>query len=200
MPGAKTRKTRRVIEMDLSLWRAGMQKVLRGDPKSLIITRTLTSVLRYIGRQRWQGACHAVSAVIYVLFREQGVEAELCLGEVQRDRVIFNHSWIEIDGAVCDAAIVLTLNGEQFSAPIVKGIDVQTGKASDVKYGVDSGQPDDSPTAMLRKTSFVDFLDGFPGHPHGLWGLAADLGTPLGLQLDIPELREQYADTRWRSR
>lgn len=200
MPDARTRETRRGIKMDMSLWRAGMQKVLKGDPNSLTITRTLTVVLRYIEKRRWQGACHAVSAVIYVLLREQGVVAELCLGEVRRDRIVFNHSWIEIDGAVYDAAIVLTLDGEQFSAPVVRGADVQTGKASDVEYGFNSGQPDDPPTSMIRKTSFVAFLDGFPDHSYGLCGLAADLGLQLGLRLDVPELREKYADTRWLSR
>lgn len=188
------------LGMDLNFWRAGMQRALKGHPHSLAITKTLSVVLRFIDRTGWQGACHAASAVVYLLLCEQSVKAELCLGEAQHENIVFNHSWIEIDGEVYDVAIVQTLDGASRSAPVVKGINVETGQPADILYGVHSGQPDDPYAAMLRKTSFVDFLDGFPDHPSGLWGLAADLGGPLGLRLDSAGLRERHADSRWVSR
>ncbi|MDX6770669.1 MAG: lasso peptide biosynthesis protein [Elusimicrobiota bacterium] len=177
-----------------------MQRILKGHPHSLTITKTLTAILRYIDKARWSGACHASSAVVFILLREQGVGVSLCLGEAQLGNVVFNHSWTELDGEVFDVSIVQTLEDEYLSAPVVMGRNVETGRQTEVQYGVHSGQPDDPPTAMLRKTSFVDFLDGFPGHPFGLWGLAVDLSAPIGLQLDVAELREKYADSRWLSR
>ena len=186
--------------MDLNSWRAGMQRTLKGHPHSLTITKTLMAVLRYIEKMGWSGACHAASAVVFVLLREQGIGAVLCLGEAQLGDMVFNHSWIESDGEVFDVAIVQTLESGLLSAPVVKGRNVETGRPTEIKYGVHSGQPDDPPTAMLRETSFVDYLDGFPENPYGLWGLAVDLAAPLGLQLEVAELREKYADSRWLSR
>ena len=186
--------------MDLNLFRTGTQRILKGHPHSLTITKTLTAVLRYIEKKGWSGACHASSAVVFVLLREQGVEATLCLGEAQIGRAVFNHSWIEVDGQVFDVAIALTLESGMRSAPVIMGRDVLTERPTKVQYGVNSGQPDDSPTELLRKTSFVDFLDGFPEHPDGLWGLAVDLAAPLGMQLDISELRDRHADASWSAR
>lgn len=186
--------------MDLNSWRVGMQRTLRGHPHSLTITKTLMAILRYIEKTGWSGACHASSAVVFVLLREQGVGVDLCLGEALLGRTVFNHSWVELDGKVFDVAIVHTLENEILSAPVVMGRNVETGNPTEVQYGVKSGQPDDPPTAMLRETSFVDYLDEFPGHHYGLWGLAVDLAAPLGLQLDAAELRGKYADTHWLSR
>lgn len=186
--------------MDLNLFRAGAQRILKGHSHSLTITKTLTAVFRYMEKKRWSGACHASSALIFVLLQEQSVEATLCLGEAQIGKAVFNHSWIEVDGQVFDVAIALTLEPEIRSAPVIMGRNVQTERPTEVQYGINSGQPDDPPTELLRQTSFVDFLDGFPEHPYGLWGLAVDLAAPLGLQLHVSELRSRHADASWSAR
>lgn len=35
------------------------------------------------------GACHLISSILYVLLKEQGIENDLCLGEVKRGPQIF---------------------------------------------------------------------------------------------------------------
>ncbi|MEK5436329.1 MULTISPECIES: lasso peptide biosynthesis protein [Paenibacillus] len=52
------------------------------------------------------GVCHLLSSIMYVMLNEQGIESELCIGEVQRtDEPYFDHSWIEIDGKAFDLSI-----------------------------------------------------------------------------------------------
>jgi len=57
----------------------------------------------------YQGGCHLVSAILYILLTEKGYEPIIRLGEVQIANFIFNHSWIELDGKVIDIAIMNTL-------------------------------------------------------------------------------------------
>jgi hypothetical protein len=81
--------------------------------------------------------------------------------------------------------------------PVVKGFDVETGAPTVIQYGVRSGIGDYAPATFIKSIPFVEYMDGFPGPPHGLWRVAADLGATLGLRLQVAEMRSAHADTRW---
>ncbi|MBT4291621.1 hypothetical protein HOD41_02940 [bacterium] len=94
---------------DIKIWQNNAEKALAGVPRESAIRKTFFAALNFIMNSNWQGGCHAVSAVMYVLYKEQDIDCQLCLGELKSKLMFFDHSWIEIDGLIYDAAIVKTL-------------------------------------------------------------------------------------------
>ena len=44
-----------------------------------------------------------------MLFTEVGIPATLCIGEAQLGNIVFDHSWLEVESQIYDAAIMRTL-------------------------------------------------------------------------------------------
>ena len=181
----------------LDMWKQRAQEVLRGDPNADQILRAFFGVLQFIHGRDWQGACHAASSVLYVLLREQGVPAHAVIGEVRGGIAVFSHSWSEIDGAVYDAAISKTLVKNDTFAPVMKGIDLESGNSTQVQYGIGTELRPDPDAARIRSMPFVEYMDGFPGHKRGLWGLAGEIGSRSGIYVNAGRARQRYSDTRW---
>lgn len=140
-----------------------------------------------------RGGCHLSSSVMYVLFSEQGISSELCIGEVQRPNgLYFDHSWVEIDGKVFDLSIQRTLDGEQ-NAPVFAGYDLDTGYLTKFNYRFEREGLGETATRVCR-TPFLDYLDGAVLAQS--WGLIEKAGKSLGLNLKIAELRDRYKDTK----
>ena len=66
---------------------------------------TYSALLHFVAEQEFRGACHAVTGILHVLLRSQGLKTELVTGELQRERSVINHSWLECQGKVFDIAI-----------------------------------------------------------------------------------------------
>lgn len=146
----------------------------------------------------WKGACHATCGVLHVLLNEQRIENELVLGEAQLGSAYFNHSWIEINRNVFDMAIGNTLIQGFHSSPVFENIDIDTQQPSQIRYGVNSGLADDTPTFFVKSQSLGAYLNKAPIHPqHGFWILVLDIGTKLGLNLNLIHLKSKYSTVSW---
>ncbi len=185
------------METNLQHWTKNTQVILRNKPWVLKFTKIFQEIVRFIKVNDWQGACHAVSSVFYVLLAEQGITSNLCIGEVQIGKLVFNHSWIEIDEEVYDVAIISTLYEEFHFPPTVRGFNVETKKPTDLRYGVFTGLPDDPPTHLIKATTFASFMEDFPHHRDGLWGITVVIGKKIGANLDVRTIRSIYASTTW---
>lgn len=173
-------------------------RCVAGHPKASAIAKTFAVVHGLVERENWQGACHATTAVTFVLLAAQGIESCPCLGEVIAEFGAFDHSWIEIDGRLFDVAISHTLIPEMSSAPVIAGRRIDDGLPTPMTYGANSGHPPMGPAALLATMPIGEYMDGFPGHHRlGLWGLASELAKELSLSLSPEDLRSRYADTRW---
>ena len=93
------------------------------------IGNILCNLLRYMKEKNWIGACHATSAALYVALTEAGYSVDLCVGEVEFSRFVFDHSWIELDNKIIDLAVSMTLmgGGMSVSEPIVLDTNIATG-------------------------------------------------------------------------
>lgn len=139
------------------------------------------------------GGCHLISSIMYVLFTEQGISSELCIGEVQRPNgMYFDHSWVEIDGKVFDLSIQLTLDGER-NAPVFAGYDLDTGSLTKFNY-LFKCEGLGMVASRVFRTPFLDYLDG-ADHAQS-WGLIEEVGNSLGLNLKTAMLRNRYKDTK----
>ena len=173
------------------------EQKLPSTPDNYKIATTFFEILKFIHKNNWEGACHATSAIMYILLREQGIDARLYIGECQQDSFVFDHSWVEIRGEVVDAAISMTwVQGMSFP-PVLKNIDLDTGEKTKITYGVRSGQGYDQFASTIRDLPFYMYMDIFPNHPKGLWGVAMDMGKKLGVKTNLEKMKGKYGLTKW---
>lgn len=157
-------------------------------------------MLDFIHREDWQGACHASSTVLYSLLAAQNIQADIYLGEVCFGNVYFDHSWVEVEGKIYDAAISNTLVRGLSFPPVFRGIDLSTGQPTELRYGVPSGQGYDANAEWIRSISVTEYMNAFPNHPQGLFGITKLIGKSAGLRLNIAKLEKGVGSATWKER
>ena len=156
------------------------------------IAETIIKMCEYLNEKQLWGACHACSSVLYVIFTEMGYNTTICVGEVDTNDYLFDHSWIEIDNKIIDLAINMTLDdGKSANSPIILGIDSETKQQTTIKYGV-QGIGFDEQTKLLLQMPFNEYMDNFPWNDRGLWGVIEEVTNKT---IDIKEFRKKYKDT-----
>jgi hypothetical protein len=155
------------------------------------------AVVAYIEEAGWAGACHAASAVLYLLFGELRIPCSIYVGEAALGASVFDHSWLECGGEVYDAAICHTLYSGVQAPPTFRGVDLETFGQPRVRYDLMSGAPPDADAIQILNMSFEQFMWGYPGHPEGLWGITTIIGARIGLELDTRKIRTLYRSTKW---
>jgi len=203
--GKKFKKCHKKAGVDqFPQWRETAATVAEFDAHSSSIIATFFAVLNYIDQNDWAGACHAASSVLFVLLREQNVPAQLWLGEALEVDHALDHSWITVDGAVYDVSIYLQLKDAARwitdslkRAPVFRGIDLLTGEPTHMRYGIKSGHPDGPFVQQIKRMPWTAYMNSFPGHPMGLWGVAAVIGESMRLKVHPEDLKVTYADVKW---
>jgi hypothetical protein len=178
-------------------WHARVHDIAARPPAATAAGAPFCALLNYVLENDWAGGCHAISAVLHVLFREAGLSSTLVVGEAALGRHPFEHSWVELGGEVYDVAIVRTLEEFAGAPPTFRSADIVTLDAPSVRYGVHSGQPRDAAVQMVLATPFLRFMSRFPGHLEGLWGIARIVGKEAGMQLNVRALKASYGGTTW---
>ena len=159
------------------------------------VAQTIKNLARFISDRKWYGACHASCAALYVALKELGFSPTLCAGEVDAHAFIFDHSWVELDGRIIDAAIAFPLQGKPLSNLIVLGVDIFTKMPSNLVYGTSRGTGLDIDANYATTVPFCIYMDNFPDAPNGLWSVVEVL---LGQTVDITSMRTKYSDTKWK--
>src|SRR5947209_8676198 len=90
------------------------------DPKLNLTLKPFFEVLNFVVEEPYRGACHAASSVLYVLFSELNIESSICIGELGRDQICFDHSWLEIEGKIFDVAVARPLEPKFDGPPVFK--------------------------------------------------------------------------------
>jgi len=178
-------------------WYGHASEIAQRAPTVIETVKPFLALASYVDENGWGGACHAVAAVLYVLFWEVGVSSTLCLGEAQLGRIAFDHSWVEVDGAVFDVAIMGTLMEEVGAPPTFRNRDLDTRRESRVRYGVTTGQERQALANAVLATPFHRFMSRYPDHPEGLWAIARLVGMRAGLSLSVRQLKERHGPTEW---
>lgn len=165
--------------------------------------RTFAALYEHLVTKTRIGACHMASAVAFVLLKEQSVNAALCIGKVAvadelGDLAVFDHSWIEIDNEVYDVAIETPEDTSGIArAPVMATRHIDNGRPADLVYGVNFPAGFDAAASAVLSTTLGEYMDNFPDHEQGLWGVAVDIGTTIGIATSAASLRNRYADVRW---
>lgn len=184
---------------NVAQWKLAAERLRAKNPTGFWICRVFTALLEYIHKEDWQGACHASCTVLYSLLAIKDISAAICLGDVSHEGVYFDHSWIEIDGEIYDAAISKTLTDLCFP-PVFGGIDLSSGVRPSLRYGTPSGQGYDESAQWIRSISVSEYMSALPDHPQGLFGLTKLIGMKAGIQVNINAVRKIASNAVWKER
>jgi len=150
-------------------------------------------MLKAVWEEPFPGACHDTSAVMYVMLTELGQSAELCIGQVKTPSGRYlDHSWIEVDRKVIDAAISLPqIGGVLCSSPIFASIDLGSNDQMEHDYAFDDGKGF-TDNALATYGVSLDEFTRLPGGSEHLWQIAANLMNEIGTAVDPADLAIKY--------
>ncbi|MHB8405254.1 MAG: lasso peptide biosynthesis protein [Gammaproteobacteria bacterium] len=182
-------------------WVQAARNLPATSPAEYKLVKTYASVLSLVHRANWQGACHATSAVLTVLLRDQQIQAEPFLGECFHNGAFFDHSWVEVNSKIYDIAISNPLISEQRCEPVFRSYHITTKQPTQIKYGVTSGCGLEPTAAMIEAMPFSQYLSNFPQHPKGLWGITEEVAKKeLGLRTNAAKLEAAHSSIIWQKR
>jgi len=168
-----------------SQWGDCTDEILKDEPKAELIKSIFFSMIEAINGMNWRGACHQVSATLYILFKEIELNAELCSGGVVVPNFgAFPHTWIEIDGKVYDATIWNQGAKEIQRAPIIASRHIDTAHETNLLYGV-KGVPFDEGVHQTLTIPLVDLMRGeIPIDGGVTWDVLYNIADKIGIKLD----------------
>lgn len=152
------------------------------------------AVLRYVSNKDWSGACHATSAMMHIMFSENGHKSRLLLGQGKLRHQYFDHSWVEIDGKTFDIAIAFGLEAQTHSGPIFAGIDLDSGIPPLITYGAPV-VPFDQMTQAVQTQSITDYMDKNP--TMDMWDTLSSLFSRAQIPFGKNHLQEKYKKAFW---
>jgi len=169
-------------------WRKGIEDFeCEQDVKDIIL-----SAFDFIIDNDFQGGCHLISTIMYILLSERGYQFSLKTGEVQVDNYKFDHSWLEVAGLVIDITSINTLQDNKKFAPVIFGESVVTGMKSDYKYGVTPNL--DMEAKMVLSQSLSEYI--MAGISHGSLKIMQLIADNAGFNLEnVEEIVMKYSDT-----
>ena len=173
-----------------STWKENFDKLNIEIDKKEELKEILFRSYEFMEKEDWKGACHAISAIQYVIFNELELNPKICIGVVGWSQEPFDHSWIEIENQVYDIAIDNTLTGVKVSEPIIAGYNIETLQKTDIKYGIEYML--DEEAMFVKEVSITDYLDG----NMLLWNLIFNFAKSVNLNLNLQKLREKYSKTK----
>lgn len=177
-------------------------EILADEPKRDSILAAFFATLEFYEKRNWGGGCHTLSAILYVLYSELGLSPTLCVGKAMfhpgfvDHPCYFDHSWIELNGEIYDAAGWKDPFGTVLS-PTIKGYDLDTKKPTKAIFGVETELEIRPIAQQVINLPFNKYMSGFPGYKNGIWGIVVDLGVELSLNLDLERLMKKYSETKW---
>ncbi|COF40547.1 Predicted metal-binding protein related to the C-terminal domain of SecA [Streptococcus pneumoniae] len=196
------------IENPVDVWK---QKAIQlsleiNNNKNLV--DTYFAVFNHAMRKQWIGACHALSSILYILLKEQGFKPNLEIGFTESSKVPFSfcHSWITLDGFPYDVGLYRSHSPFQhdinpylqISAPIFKGIDIESGVVTNISFGVSSDRESiDNNFKRITNMTLVEYMENWPNHKDGLFGETIEIAEKIGLTLKIDDLKTRYYEDRF---
>jgi hypothetical protein len=148
----------------------------------------------------WPGACHDTSAAMYVIFSDLGFLPTLCVGEVISEKSHFDHSWVELDGIIYDAAVCSPADGiEYVSAPIFSSQDLSFMRRTGLIFGqYQSGLAETAKTISTQTLGeySIHIKQRNPGSQVELRRVIAHISSYINLSLDPRAMQNKYGTVR----
>jgi len=150
------------------------------------------SAYDFIKDNDYRGGCHLISAVIYILLKEDGYsDLVVKTGVVDIADCLFDHSWVEYQGKKIDITVINTLQKDIKLPPIFLDRFIGAAKPLSYKYGVNRDL-DAGAKKIVSKSLGQYILDGESQNTVAIFErIAQNAGIKLG---DAKEIIRKYID------
>lgn len=187
-------------EEQVVVWIRRAQALARNIKNGNELADAFSITLEKICMESWPGACHDTSAAMYVIFSELGFSPSLCIGEVTSIKTHFDHSWVELNGLIYDAAVCFPDTGIEFvSAPIFSSMDLSTLEKTNLVFGRHQSGLTEPATSISTQTldEYSVYVQEEKGKSFAdLWKTIAYISSAIGIHLDPDEIRDRYGAVR----
>ncbi|WP_278412569.1 lasso peptide biosynthesis protein [Stutzerimonas kunmingensis] len=180
--------------MELQIFLENLMKVSLGSQaKDYKAKKAFKTTLSWIVNTNYRGGCHDTSAALYMLLFEQGLNPELCIGEVQiTENKFFDHSWVSVDGMILDASICMPNIREYTFPPVFASKELFKLGAPEVRYGASSPVGFDSSAKFVSSVNLQEYSSGHQDNPNKLWNLTKTLAKEAGIKVNTGKLKSRY--------
>lgn len=184
-------------KVQLLSWIRNAMSIERND----LLSDIFCTFLETVTVNKWQGACHDVSAALYLVLSEYGFLPDLCIGVITSTdkNISFDHSWVEIEGKIYDVTICHPLIGGAYvSGPIYESINLDTMELTKLIHGNKNIALDPIGKTVADST-LGEYSQMLPSNNSTLWDLAAEIGSsipdqnPHKKKLNSISIREKYS-------
>lgn len=179
--------------MPLQSWLSTAKKITPNSQNGKSILKVFCAALEWIYTTKYAGGCHDTSAAIYILLCELGLTPVLCIGEVKYGKSFFDHSWVELNNKIFDAAVFLPEAAGKSSPPVFASIDLTTGKKTQLIYGLASPDGYCENAKLVAPLTLGEYSKLTIENPDKLWKLTKSLGKEAGMKVNIAKIREKYS-------
>jgi hypothetical protein len=182
--------------MELSIYLENLKKVSLGSQtKDYKVKKVFQPILSWIVKTDYRGGCHDTSAALHILLCEQGLNSELCIGEVQIDEnTFFDHSWVTVDEMILDASICMPNIGGHAFPPVFASVELLKLGTPQVRYGAKSSQGFDSSAQFVSSVNLQEYSLAFPDNPNKFWSLTKILAKEAGIKVNVGKLKSLYSE------
>jgi len=186
--------------MYLQHWLATAQELTPNTQTGRDLLNVFGKSLQWIYSKEYRGGCHDTSAAIYILLSELGLTPVLCIGEVKYGRSFFDHSWIELNNKIYDAAVCMPNLAGVPSSPVFASKDLTTNQDSELIYGVTSPMGYDEAAKTILNMTLREYSEFHSGDPNKVWNLTKTLAKEAGMKINIGKIRDKYSHIRRQER
>jgi hypothetical protein len=176
-------------------WIACIRSNVESEQDKMIAVIYL-ELLKWVVSTEYRGGCHDTSAMFHILLNEAGIKNTLCIGEVKSGKMYFDHSWVEINNKIYDAAVCMPLEGGSWHPPVFKLIDLDTHQVTELGYGVHSPVGFDEHTRWISQVNIGVYALANPDMPGKLWLQVVFLAEQLGFELDANLINSKYKNSK----
>jgi len=134
---------------------------------------------------------------MYALLKEQECDVSAWIGKVGKSTIVFDHSWIEYDGKIIDAAISNTLVQGLGFPPVFLDYDLKSSEKTEFEYGFSNGNGIDPQAIEISNMTIGAYMDAFPGHSRGLWGIAKEIAKMQSLRFNVDAAKKKWGGSTW---
>jgi hypothetical protein len=159
----------------------------------IIKINIFNNTLKWVIDNQYQGGCHFISVIMYILLQESKIKCNLCIGEVKTGNNYFDHSWIEIDNKVYDVAIVMPLPGGIRHNPVFNSIDIENDMFTSLGYGLISGEGFNDDATQIADLTLKEYASH---QGEMLWELTKIIGKSRDIKINIGKIKETYGMTK----
>ena len=195
-----------ISDYTMQTWKKNIMTIANESGVDVRLSRLFCATLDFLYHTNLSGACHGVSAMLYVAYSELGFEPKLCTGIFGKDNWESGHSWIELGGKVFDASCCFSSPNTPKPPPVFCGRTVDTMKATEMVYGISSNHVAEDVQAVLD-TTLPRVMNGKYERLRGasLWQALDNVCMLAKVEifkitddwLDVRGLEKKYEGTRW---